>query len=102
MTARRQHRYTIPGYGIIHFVRVDVGSGHCAYKIFWQRSENTDSVRIGWTGENQHPTCKLALWWTKVACALDEGKDRYHYVDSGTEPAPRTKTAANEPASLAQ
>ncbi len=80
MTAQRQHRYT---------------AGHVAYKVFWQRIGNTESERIGWTPENQNPTCKLAVWWSKLACALEEGKDRYFYADSTTTPEPRN--SRNEP-----
>jgi hypothetical protein len=41
MKAARSHDYRIDGYGNVKFIKVDIGSGHSTFKVFWKREEVT-------------------------------------------------------------
>jgi hypothetical protein len=37
MKAVRSYDYRIDGYGNVKFIKVDIGSGHSTFKVFWRR-----------------------------------------------------------------
>ena len=63
MKAIRTHNYQIDGYGYVNFIKVDVGSGHSTYKVFWRREGAKNGTRIAWLQERQTPWAKLALFF---------------------------------------
>ena len=50
MKAIRTHHYRIDGYGNVHFIKVDIGSGHSTFKVFWRREGAEKGNRIAWRG----------------------------------------------------
>ena len=48
MKAIRTHNYQIDGYGYVNFIKVDIGSGHSTYKVFWRREGAENGTRIAW------------------------------------------------------
>jgi hypothetical protein len=40
MKAVRSHDYRIDGYGNVNFIKVDIGSGHSTFKVFWRRERS--------------------------------------------------------------
>jgi hypothetical protein len=95
MKAERKHDYWIDGYGTVSFVKADLGSGHHTFKVFWRRLgviENSAwlGTRIAWLQEGQKPSADLAVFYCKMACAMEDGLDKYHYHDKGLIPPKRT------------
>ena len=89
MKAVRSHDYRIDGYGNVKFIKVDIGSGHSTYKVFWRREGAENGTRIGWLQEREKPTEKLALFFCKKACSLEDGHHEHYYYDKGLEPPKR-------------
>jgi hypothetical protein len=50
----------------------------------------THGQAIAWLQPGQKPAAQLAVFWCKVACALEDGLDQYHYHDKGLTPPKRT------------
>ena len=90
MKAERKHDYWIEGYGNVSFVKVDLGSGHHSFKVFWRRGGTESAQRIAWLPEGRKPSAELAVFYCKLACALEDGLDQYYYHDKGLIPAKRT------------
>jgi hypothetical protein len=86
MKAVRTHDYQIEGYGTVTFIKVDLGSGHSSFKVFWRKARDENGTRIAWMEEGQKPSAKLAVFYCKMACAKDDGLDPYHYHDKGLNP----------------
>ena len=92
MKAIRTHNYQIDGYGYVNFIKVDIGSGHSTFKVFWRREGAERGTRIGWLKEGLKPSGKLALFFCKNACSLEDGHDEHHYYDKGLEPPKRIQS----------
>jgi hypothetical protein len=92
MKAVRTHDYRIDGYGNVTFIKVDLGSGHSSYKVFWRRVGAKEGTRIAWIQEVRKPSAKLALFFCQMACSLEDGHDRHHYYDKGLKPPQRIQT----------
>jgi hypothetical protein len=69
MKAVRTHDYQIEGYGTVTFIKVDLGSGHSSFKVFWRKARDENGTRIAWMEEGQKPSAKLAVFYCKMACA---------------------------------
>jgi hypothetical protein len=90
MKAERKHDYFIEGFGAVSFVKVDIGSGHHTFKVFWRRIGEEKSRFIAWLREGLKPSAKLALFYCKIACAEEDGlENRYHYHDKCLVPPKR-------------
>jgi len=89
MKAERTHDYRIEGYGTVAFIKVDLGSGHSSFKVFWRKARDENGTRIAWMEEGQKPSAKLAVFYCKMACAKEDGLDPYHYQDKGLNPPTR-------------
>ena len=63
MKAIRTHDYRIDGYGNVNFIKVDIGSGHSTFKVFWRREGAERGTRIAWLKESLNPSAKLALFF---------------------------------------
>jgi hypothetical protein len=73
MKAVRAHEYRIDGYGNVTFIKTHLGSGHYSFKIFWRRAgEEKGTRRIAFMQEGQKPSAKLALFYCKMACSLED------------------------------
>jgi hypothetical protein len=48
MKAERTHDYRIEGYGTVTFIKVDLGSGHSSFKVFWRKAG--DEMELGLRG----------------------------------------------------
>ena len=83
MKAVRSHVYRIDGYGYVNFFKVDIGSGHSTYKIFWRRGGAENGTRIAWLKEGLKPSAKLALFFCKKACSLEDEHHEHNYYDKG-------------------
>ena len=97
MKAVRTHEYRIDGYGNVTFIKTHLGSGYYSFKIFWRRAGEEEGTRIAWIQEGRKQSAKLALFYCKVACAIEDGLDQYHYHDKGLKPPkrmPRERNAA--------
>src|SRR5208282_4415869 len=73
MKAVRTHEYRIDGYGTVMFIRTHLGSGHYSFKVFWRRAGEEKGTRIAWIQEGRKPAAKLALFYCKMACSLEDG-----------------------------
>jgi hypothetical protein len=76
-------------YGTVTFIRTHLGSGHNSFKVFWRRAGEEKGTRIAWMQEGRKPSAKLALSYCKMACAIEDGLDQYHYHDKGLKPPKR-------------
>jgi hypothetical protein len=85
MKAERKHDYWIDGYGTILFVKVAP-----SFKVLWRRVGLQSVTLLGWLQEGQKPSAELAVFYCKVACAMEDGLDKYHYHDKGLIPQERT------------
>ena len=92
MKAIRTHDYRIDGYGNVSFVKVDIGSGHSSFKVFWRKAGAKEGSRIAWLQEGQKPSAKLALFFCQMACSVEDGHDQHYYYDKGLEPPKRIRT----------
>ena len=45
--------------------------------------------RIAWM-QGRKPSAELAVFYCKVACAIEDNLDRYHYHDKGLTPPKRS------------
>jgi len=95
MKAVRTHEYRIDGYGTVMFIKTHLGSGHYSFKVFWRRAGEEKGTRIAWMQEGRKPSAKLALFYCKMACSLEDGLDQYHYHDKGLKPPKRTLCERN-------
>jgi hypothetical protein len=86
MKAIRTGNYQIDGYGYVNFIKVDIGSGHSTYKVFWRREGAKNRTRIAWLQERQTPSAKLALFFCKKAYSLEDRYHEHNYYDKGLEP----------------
>jgi hypothetical protein len=87
MKAVRTHEYLIDGYGTVMFIRTHLGSGHYSFKVFggeWEKKREP-----AWIQEGRKAAAKLALFYCKMACAIEDGLDQYHYHDKGLKPPKR-------------
>ena len=89
MKVERKHDYSIPGYGTVMFVKADLGSGHWSYKVFWRKEGAEKGTRIAWMQEGRKPSAELAVFYCKMACAIEDGVDQYYYHDKGLTPPKR-------------
>jgi hypothetical protein len=71
MKAIRTHDYRIDGYGNVNFIKVDIGSGHSTFKVFWRREGAERGSRIAWLKEGQNPSAKLALFFCQMTCSVE-------------------------------
>ena len=92
MKAVRTRDYRIDGYGNVNFIKVDIGSGHSTFKVFWRREGAERGTGIGWLKEGLKPSAKLAVFFCKNACSLEDGHDEHYYYDKGLEPAKRIQS----------
>jgi hypothetical protein len=92
MKAVRTHDYRIDGYGNVNFVRVDIGSGHWTFKVFWRKDGAKEGTRIAWLQEGLKPSTTLALFFCKKACSVEDGHDEHYYYDKGLEPPKRIQS----------
>jgi hypothetical protein len=90
MKAERTQDYRLEGYGEVSFIKRDAGSGHTVYRVIWQREGLDLGQAIAWLQPGQKPAARLAVFWCKVACALEDRLDQYHYHDKGLTPPKRT------------
>jgi hypothetical protein len=86
MKAERKHDHRIEGYGTVMFVKADLGSGHHSYKVFWHRLGADKPYRIAWLQEGPKPSAELAVFYCKMACAIEDGLEQYYYHDKGLIP----------------
>jgi hypothetical protein len=56
MKAIRTQDYRIDAYGNVNFVKVDIGSGHSTFKVFWRREGAERGTRIAWLKEGLKPS----------------------------------------------
>src|ERR1700674_548476 len=56
---------------------------------FWRRAGEEKGTRIAWIQEGRKPSAKMALFYCKMACSLEDGLDQYHYHDKGLKPPKR-------------
>jgi hypothetical protein len=92
MKAIRTHDYRIDGYGNVNFIKVDIGSGHSTFKVFWRRERAERGTRIAWLKEGQNPSAKLALFFCRMACCVEDGHGEHCYYDKGLEPPQRIQS----------
>jgi hypothetical protein len=92
MKAVRSQDYRIDGYGNVNFIKVDIGSGHSTFKVFWRREGEKRGTRIAWLKEGQNPSAKLALFFCQMACSVEDGHDEHYYYDKGLEPPKRIQS----------
>jgi hypothetical protein len=76
-------------YGNVNFIKVDIDSGHSTYKVFWRREGAEKGTRIAWLKEGLKPSAKLALFFCKNACSLEDGHHEHYYYGKGLEPPKR-------------
>jgi hypothetical protein len=98
MKAERKHDYFIEGFGNVIFIKVDIGSGHCTFKVFWRRIGEEKSSFIAWLPEGLKPSAKLAVFYCNLACAVEDGLDRYYYHDKCLVPPKREGLQRNSAA----
>jgi hypothetical protein len=79
-------------YGNVNFIKVDIGSGHSTYKVFWRREGAEKGTRIAWLKEGLKPSAKLALFFRKNACSLEDGHDEHYYYGQGVGAAEKDPT----------
>jgi hypothetical protein len=89
------HCYRIPGYGVVHFEP-------CApsYKVIWQRHGQQCGTRIAWMPERKNPSVAFALFYCRMACAIEDGLAPYYYIDKKLDPPARIKPQQGVAASL--
>lgn len=90
MKAERTHDYRITDYGKVSFIKRDAGSGHAVWRVIWTKDGLSQGTTIGWLQPEQRPCADLAVFYCKVACAEQDGLDRYHYHDKHIDPPKRT------------
>jgi hypothetical protein len=93
MKAERKYDYWLEDYGTVMFVKTNLGSGHYSFKVFWRRAGEEKATRVAWLQEGVKPTSELAVFYCKVACAVEDGLDQYHYHDKGLIPPKRVSHA---------
>jgi hypothetical protein len=96
MKAERKQDYVIQGYGTVMFVKADLGSSHHSFKVFWRKEGGEKGKRIAWMEEGRKPSAALAIFYCKVACAIEDGLDQYHYHDKGLTPPRRISSQCLE------
>jgi hypothetical protein len=89
MKATRLNAYQIPGYGQITFSKRDAGSGHTVWRVVWTWAGSVTGTPIAWLRREEKPSAKLAVFFAKQACSIEDGFDRNHYHDKGLTPPPR-------------
>ena len=72
MKAERKHDYFIEGFGNVIFIKVDIGSGHHTFKVFWRRIGEERGSFVAWMQEGLKPSAKLAVFYCKLACAVED------------------------------
>ena len=85
MKAKRPHDYYIDDYGRISFIKSDGG----VFRVFWTRAGESTGQTIAWLRRPLKPTTKLALFYCQMACAIEDGFDRYHYYEKRLTPPKR-------------
>ena len=70
----------------VQSLRADVcesrsGSGHYSFKVFWRKEGDEKGKRIAWMEEGRKPSEALAIFYCKVACAIEDGLEKYQYHD---------------------
>jgi hypothetical protein len=75
----------------VQSLRADVcerrsGSGHHSFKVFWRKEGDEKGKRIAWMEEGRKPSEALAIFYCKVACAIEDGLEKYHYHDKALTP----------------
>jgi hypothetical protein len=57
-----------------------------AFKVFWRKEGDEKGKRIAWMEEGRKPSEALAIFYCKVACAIEDGLEKYHYHDKALTP----------------
>jgi hypothetical protein len=75
-------------------------TGVCAF--VWTRAGASCGTAFAWLEPDQKPSAKLAVFFVKQACSIEDGFDRNHYEDKNLTPPPRVPAPVeiinNEPA----
>jgi hypothetical protein len=67
-------------YGVIEFVPVSDMPG------FTHQIAVNGRAQPLWCPQGKHPGKSLAQFFTRVYCALQEGRPKYHYTDRNEDP----------------
>jgi hypothetical protein len=81
MKATRLQIYNIPNYGQILFSR-----RQNACHVVWTTLGGERGTPIAWLPEGEKQSAKMAVFYAKMACSIEDGFDPYHYHDKGLVP----------------
>jgi hypothetical protein len=74
--------------------------GTDSYKVFWHRLGVDKPYPIAWLQEGLKPSAELAVFYCKMACAIEDGLEQYYYHDKGLIPPKRTNAQPPDPLRL--